>query len=266
MKASLFGVNIVNENRGLRMREVFCVLFLFTFFAVFAGETPPLPEKTTVSASLDVAHAKGQNLVWCDTFQLAWNAMGTDLCGEPVRLEGTPAFEKSMNSSTVSAKDVDAESVLVKVGKVRRTFVDELNAELKKRFRDNAPAPLKIEQKKDGPEVLAYAFLYKNLAFAKPLDKQQEPFEWRGEEGSKTPVQAFGIVQVTEKNEAVAKQIQLINNQRGEYIIELKSKSDADPLILAQVKPGATLKDTLETVRKIVAKPAHEIGRASCRE
>ncbi|HLX60481.1 MAG TPA: hypothetical protein VKX17_04275 [Planctomycetota bacterium] len=214
-----------------------------------------LPEKTTISATLDVPHQKGQNLIWCNTLQLAWNAMGKDFCGEALRLEGTPAIEKSMNASTVSKADVDAESALVKVGEVNQAFLDALNGELKKRFGDDAPPPLKMEIHPDAPDVLAYAYLFKNLAFATPLDKQKEALAWRGDEGANAPLQAFGLIKVGGANAGAAKQIQIVNDKHGEYIIELKTKSDADHIILAQVTPGATLKDTLDAVRKKVVKP-----------
>jgi hypothetical protein len=100
---------------GYFMRHA-AIAILLLASAALHGEiaTPPPPEKTTVSATLDVPHRPGQNLIWCSTFQLAWNAMGLERVKEALRLEGTPALERALNASTVNVWEVDAPSVYVK--------------------------------------------------------------------------------------------------------------------------------------------------------
>lgn len=228
------------------MKPLACLLLV-----VLLQETPPIPEKTTVSAHLKVAHRKGHNLVWCSTFQLAWSALGRDVCGEPLRLEGTPAIETALNDAASSAKDLDAESVHVQAGRLSPALFEELNAALKKKFGENAPAPLQPPAQPEG--ALAYAFLHKNLAFAKPFDRQREALPWRGDEGKDAALQAFGILKVDGATpKELAAQIQILEDRRGEYIVELRTVSAGDRLILAQAEPKFTLQDTLDAVRERV--------------
>jgi hypothetical protein len=211
-------------------------------------ETPPLPEKTAVSAYLQIGHRKGHNLVWCSSFQLAWTALGRDVCGEPLRLDGTPVIENALNGSSVGTKDLDPESVHVQAGRLSPKLFEDLNAALKKKFGENAPAPLKPPAEPDG--ALAYAYLYKNLSFAKPFDRQREPLPWRGEEGSKTPLQAFGILKVDGQTpKDLSAQVQILEDRRGAYIVELRTTSAGDRLILAQAEPKTTLQETVQSVR-----------------
>jgi hypothetical protein len=214
-----------------------------------AAQDPPAPpEKTTVSAILQTGHQKGQNLVWCSTFQLAWTSLGQDVCGEPLQLAGSPILERALNQGAASAKDLDPESIYVKAGKISRALIEEINAALVKRFGDAAPPPLQLPDAAEG--ALAVAYLAKTLAFARPFDRQREPLPWRGTEGEKTPLQAFGILKVDGQTpKELTSQIQILNDRRGEYIVELQTASPQDRLILAQTEPKATLQETLDDVR-----------------
>jgi hypothetical protein len=237
------------------MPRLLPVIALLIAASVFCAEEKLT--NTTVTAALDTPHEKGKNLVWCNTFQLAWDALGHGFCGEALRLEGTPPLEKLLNASTAGEKDLDADSMYVKTGVITKALLDEINSTLKKRFGDNSPAPLQ----KDTQEfpVLAYAFLFKNLAFKKPFERQSSPLLWEGESGKGSPAQAFGIMEMDSTVSLdIADQIQILDDRRGAYIIELKTVSRADRLILAQTEPKETLKETLDAVREIVAKPRRE--------
>jgi len=216
-------------------------------------------DSTLVSAVLDVPHEKGKNLVWCNTFQLAWDALGHGFCGEALRLDGTPLLEKSLNAASAGEKDIDADSAFVKTGIVTPALLNEINSALKKRFGDNAPKPLELAPGEES--VLAYSFLFKNLAFKKPFERRRDALKWRGEEGLDAPLQAFGIMKMDGTvPDDVAAQVQILDENRrgGSYIIELKTASRFDRLILAQAEPKATLKETLDTVRETVKNPRRE--------
>jgi hypothetical protein len=211
----------------------------------------PVPEKTTVCAHLQTGHAKGQNLVWCNSFQLAWTSLGEDVCGEPLQLEGSPVLERALNASSAGKKDLDPDSVFVKAGRITPEFLEGIHASLKKQFGDNAPPPVTAPAAPGG--VLAYAFLYKNLAFKTPFDRQREPLPWRGPEGEKTPLQAFGILKVDGQTpKELSAQVQILVDQRNAYVVELKSAFAEDRLILAQVEPKATFRETIDEVRERV--------------
>lgn len=235
----------------MRSRFAALVLILAGSGSAGAQEATPFPEKTTVSAYLQTGHQKGQNLVWCNSFQLAWTALGEEVLGEPPALQGSPPFERALNAGGVGKKDLDAESVFVKAGRISPTFLAEINASLKQKFGGNAPAPLAPADDREG--VLAYAVLQKSLAFKHPFDRQREPVLWRGAEGEKTPFQAFGILKVDGQTpKELSAQVRILIDQREEYVVELKTASSDDRLILAQTQPKATFKETLDDVQERV--------------
>ncbi len=220
---------------------------------VFVAAEEPIPDKTIVSATLDVPHQKGQNLIWCNTFQRVWNELGTKQCGEPLRLAGTPPLEKSLNASKVSENDVDPDSVFITSGAVTPAFLAKLNADLKKRFGENAPANVSVPVSPD-PSILAFAFLYKNLAFKTPFDKQIEPLLWNGSEGKGQRIQAFGLVEVNAATSPDLKsQVLIVSEGRKGFIIELVTTSPQDHVFLAQIEPGETLQATVDSTHQIIA-------------
>ncbi|NJL21024.1 MAG: hypothetical protein HC895_09715, partial [Leptolyngbyaceae cyanobacterium SM1_3_5] len=50
-----------------------------------ANDTGSEPPRTTFAATLDETHVAGRNLLWCVTFQLAWEQLA-DVVGAPPRL------------------------------------------------------------------------------------------------------------------------------------------------------------------------------------
>jgi len=221
---------------------------LLTACLAGAQAPPAQPEKTRISAILQTGHSKGENLIWCSSFRLAWRSLGQEVCGEPLRLQGTPPMESALNQGESGAKDLDPGSLYVKAGRITPALVEEINASLRKKFGENAPPPLTVPSEPEG--ALAVAYLVKNLAFAKPFDRQKEPLPWQGAEGQKTALQAFGIMKVDGQTpKELSAQVQILNDRHGAYVVELRTTSAQDRLILAQAEPKATLRETLDEVR-----------------
>ncbi|MGD0091438.1 MAG: hypothetical protein ABSE73_16085 [Planctomycetota bacterium] len=236
-----------------------CCCLLFALPAlVFAEEKTtdkaPVPEKadfpkdTIVSAYLNVPHDAGKNIVWCSTIQLAWDALGQELCGGPVRLEGTPQMEVELNKGQASKEDLDAESYLVRAGPATKEFIEKLNGDLKQKFGADAPAPVQFPWAVESP-VFAYAYLFKKLLFGTPFLKR-DALAWQAQNGRGTKVRSFGT---GGKGEASGQVRVLDYVGRGNFVLALQTKSQADRLIVAVVAPAKTLEQTLAAVRERVA-------------
>ena len=73
-----------------------------------------------------------------------------------------------------------------------------------------------------------------------------------------TPVKAFGLTSSTGRAGRIAAQIVILDvpkefTRDPEFIIELKTDSENDRLILAKVKPAATLQETVSKVQERIA-------------
>jgi hypothetical protein len=205
---------------------------------------------TQLVAHPDVPLAKGQNVIWCGTMQLAWN-QAIALVGEKLKFESQPPVVDLLNQEDFTAAELSPDSY-VAIADFERNHVEaEIRAALEKTFHGAASPELIPPTPADpGPfDFVAYAYLYKNLAFAEPF-LDNEPISFDG-----TLVKNFGFVRDVDRlPEAVLRQVSICDYQsRDDFVIKLKTKAVEDELILAKVPPGATLEATIDSVLKRVA-------------
>src|SRR5437762_304298 len=67
---------------------------------------PPVPmaeaKQTTVVPTLDTPLIEGQSIVWCASFQLAWDRLKADITRGPVQLRNAEAVADRLNRARVS--------------------------------------------------------------------------------------------------------------------------------------------------------------------
>ena len=72
-------------------------------------------EHTIVTPHLEHVIPADTNVLWCGTFQLAWNEL-CDLAGGPVEMEPTSALVEALNRQTTSKQDLDKSSYVAVAG------------------------------------------------------------------------------------------------------------------------------------------------------
>jgi hypothetical protein len=196
-------------------------------------------KETVFSARFDEPMNPRKNLLWCATFQLAWDAFGR---GADIKLDGSPELERSLNRHLVSASDIDEASYIAMAGFGRDKILDRVRAALKEKF--GATGSLLPSNVRD-IDILAYAYLYKNLEFATPF-KELEPRAWGNE-----IVKVFGITNEGDArvNRERRKQVKVLHYASdADFVIELLTQSGDDRLILARRPPARTLQETVTAV------------------
>jgi hypothetical protein len=165
--------------------------------------------------------APGQNVIWCGTMQLAWNK-AIDLVGEKLQFENPPPVVALLNREDFTAADLDPASY-VAIADFER-FHGAASPEL------IPPVP-----PNPGPDdFVAYAYLFKNLAFKQPfLDGAPITF-------GDTKVKSFGFTgQDGALRDRLASQVTICSyNSDDDFVIKLKTNDRGDELILAKVPPG----------------------------
>ena len=130
----------------------------------------------------------GQNVLWCSTFQLAWNELRT-LAGGDIQMENAPPIVAALNRGTASKADLDEASYVAMAGFVRDGIIKDIQAELDRKFAGKANAELMPPPIPLGPSAwVAYAFLYKDLPFKWAFQRDEFPLSFEG-----TAVASFGI-------------------------------------------------------------------------
>ncbi len=186
---------------------------------------------TTIVTTLGTALKPDQNLIYCATFQLAWNELMA-MAGGPVSFKALTSEVRDLNRGAFKKHDVD-------------------------------PKSLRVEVKREllGQRIRIRTELTKNLLFPKPFSRR--PQGARFVSGKlRQRVWAFHL---DEKSETARRkqlrQVEVID-YRGptDYIVRLRTRSRADHLVLARVPPGRTLRDTYRAVevriRKLAGKTA----------
>jgi len=204
----------------------------------------------------DVPLAPDKNVLWCGTMQLAWNK-AIDLVGEKLHFENQPPVVDLLNRQDFTDADLDPASYVALADFERNNVEDEIRAALEKTFH-GAASPELIPEKPANPgpsDFVAYAYLYKNLAFNHPFE-DNAPLTFDAQ-----PVKNFGFETSADLPGDILNQVLIYDYKSGnDFIIKLKTKSADDELVLAKVPPGATLGDTINGVLKRLATSKPEVA------
>ena len=202
---------------------------------------------TMISSHMENKIVKGKNLVYCATFQLAWNELKEKITKEDIKLTDEPNIVPLLNKSLSTKKDLSDKDYVAMVGFGKDNILNKINEELKDKFGSDAP---KVKENLEKDDILAYAYLYKNLKFKNEFEKLKEPIKFKTN-GSTIDVKGFGLATTNdnEKRYDIARQIKIIDyKNEDDFIVKLVSESDKDEIILAKVASKDTLLETIDDV------------------
>ncbi len=226
---------------------------VFSDDKLLVADASDLP-RTTVTPHLGTPIIEGTNVLWCGSFQLAWNEACV-LVGEDLHFRDEPAMVKILNKKSFTKKDIADNSYVALAGFVKDGIHARIETELIHKFHGQArprliPSPALTPRPQD---IVAYAYLFKNLEFSIPFERIAAPLRFAGRE---TP--CFGIGKQPKRGHAaMRKQLDILDYQNAnDFIIALKTKSEQDQLILAKTEPAATLAETIKGVRERVRNAA----------
>ena len=263
--------------------------YLWLVLGVFAGtascllaDAPPVPHadafsnegliKADVSSLKDtelVAHPDApippnHNVIWCGTLQLAWNK-AIDLVGEKLQFVNQPPVVDLLNQENFTGRDLDLASYVALADFERNHVEAEIRAALEKTFHGAAsPELIPPIPPNPGPDdFVAYAYLFKNLAFPIPFEENRDTVFTDPAKGSSVvPVKGFGFPKNLDKpSPDIFQQVAIFDYQsKDDFVLKLKTKVAGDELILAKIEPGATLAATIDTVLKRMATGKREVA------
>ncbi len=194
-------------------------------------------KNTIVTPVLDMEIPKGKNVIWCLTFQLAWNELKKDVGGD-VELKPMPELAKLLNKGKGSEKDIDSASYVALAG---RNINAKIKRELAAKFHGQATPELA-----DDPYVIAYAYLMKNLPFKHKFARFTDKLKFNGK-----PVQCFGFNEDDPGESQCEYQVAILDFVNSDdFIICLVPEGKEDIIILAKTAPGKTLKKTFATIER----------------
>lgn len=206
---------------------------------------------TTISSHMEEPVSTGKNVVYCSTFQLAWNEFKDNITKGDIQLQNPPEPIKYLNKSLSTKKDLSDESYVAMAGMKKDDIIGRINKALKDKFKSEAPSVQENLQRED--DILAYAYLYKNLQFNKEFEKLDNMLYFKN-----TKVKAFGIKKYGDKNKEMGEQVEVKYYREAsdnkEFIVSLKAKNSTDDIILSAVQPKRTILETYNYVDELIKK------------
>lgn len=199
---------------------------------------------------------EGENIIFCSTFQLAWNEMKDSIIKADIKLQDEPPVVGYLNNGLSTKSDISDEDYVAIGGFAKDNIIEKINSTLAIKF--NNEAPLVSETFNNPDDIFIYSFLYKNLKFGKEFESLKTPLAFNSQ-GNLSNVKAFGINEYSKKKHIeMGQQVEVLYYERRGYdsinlIIKLKPESLKDEIILAKIQPENTLLETIEKTTKMIS-------------
>ncbi len=185
-----------------------------------------------------------RNYLYCATFRIAWDGL-RESPGTAVALDPMSPIAVELNRLPYSLDNLDPGAYFV--GNVDAADVTKMNEELQRRFPGAAvPTTLPVDERATGRVLFAY--LLKSLPFADAFDGNTTPLSFP-DGATTTQVASFGGM-------SARNQVHIADYRTDEdFIVELRTESNRDVMLLAKIPAESTMQATIDIVLKRVTSP-----------
>lgn len=215
----------------------------------FSGDSADL-EHTVVVPTLDTPMPPGKNVVWCASFQLAWNSLIDDVLKAPVKLGNAPPAAERLNAAAGTPPELPDGAYYAKAGELP-DVLPVIRNEMARQFPHK-----RVDIRAGGlDQLLAYAYLEVQGEFPIPYKKKAAGMTFTGNGGGSAKVGAFGLPEpVSGGLRDTRRQCEVLFREHTtdqtslEFAVNLHKDGEVE-VILAAVTPGDTLAATWESIR-----------------
>jgi len=224
----------------------------------FTGNSSFL-KQTSVMPTLDSPCPKNKNVIWCSSFQLAWNRMKDDVIGAPVEVVSAEELAFRLNTAGQSEADLGCDSFYAAAGRVKDGIISKIQKEMTEKFPSHSVADFSdIAGVLEG--ILAYSYLKANVHFKYPFRQVRKGFTFTDSEGVETEVGAFGVWGYNSIYDKMRQQVEILyyhdnrdgtdNDQKTkEFAVDLCRHSEPYQVVVAVVEPKDSPSQTLDYIR-----------------
>ncbi|MBC7822061.1 MAG: DUF1559 domain-containing protein [Planctomycetaceae bacterium] len=215
-------------------------------FAADEGATVPHSSltRTDMPPHVTAQISPERNLVYCATFQIAWDGMRNEIIKAPIDLEGSPEMAVELNRVQFDKANLDDASYVALAGPVKDGIFDRIDQEMNRKF----PGKQRQLGKPSRDDVFwAYCYLFKRLPFATKFDKLDQPLPFQTSSGP-VLVEAFGI-HGGPQAEMMRGQVEVLDYVTDDDFV-LRLKTPTDDIVLAKIAPLATLAEMIDAVKQ----------------
>jgi len=219
-------------------------------------------KQTSIVATLDCPMPDHKNVIWCSTFQIAWDRLKNDIIGEPVKVPEAKELTSRLNRAEVSKTDLEEKSFYSAAGIVKDGIIEEILREMKERF-PSEPEPdfseldrLPKWQRKE--TIVTYSFLDVDSEFKKPFHNKESKFIFKDSNGKGIAVTSF-FIDKDDWDREVAEQVEILYYKEDEepdksnFVVDLCKYTSPYQVVLALLPRRDTLRETVEAVEQKIS-------------
>ncbi len=212
-------------------------------------QDPPVREnpQTIITPVLNTSIQPGANLVYTASFATAWQQLKNEILQEDVILQDPLPLADALNQSAPAP--LDPEHSLAMAGFVKDGIIEDITDASQRQFGHDPD----LEAYGDlASNIICYSRFSKQIRFKQPFEKYDQPFPFFFS-GNQRDVKCFGVWVVKEEpaHMEMARQVTILDYvDKNDFIISLSNPGENDKIILAQLLPGSTLKETIDLVNQ----------------
>jgi len=222
--------------------------------ATFSGKSDAL-QQTVIVPTLDSACPPNKNVIWCSSFQLAWNEVRDKVVGAPLEVVGAEEMAARLNAAKQSGSDLEPRSYYAAGGWIGQGIIKQIEREMAAKFPSHT-LPDFNEYNLVPEGILSYSFLRANVPFKHPFRQLDEALIFADSRGAETLVTGFGLWEAfLPQYENIREQVKILYSREPkdrdrlgeleEYALDLCRHSEPYQVVVAVVEPRGSLADTL---------------------
>lgn len=192
-------------------------------------------------------HIKGEicidtNIVYCASFQYAWNNLKESIIGQPIKLSNSPKYIDNLN--TYDTKNIiDNKYLYVKSGFGKDNILTTINKEISEKF----DKKIEITHILNQTDIVTVAYLEKRIEFRERLDDylfdKSKLLKFKDQD-----VKFFGKKYCFYHERYPVFHILHDYKNDDDFIYQVFTKDTIDEVFLAKVEPQRTLEETYNLV------------------
>lgn len=228
-------------------------------------------EQTCVVATMDCPMPEYKNVIWCGTFQIAWDKLKNNIIGEPIQLIGVEDLDDRLNNNEFSPENLVPGSYYATAGFVKNGIIEQIQKEMANRFPSEPTPVFDIAYRTLPLASAAYAFLSVNAGFKYPFYTNNKKFTFQDSNGTFTDIISFcDRAEISNPNtKKVREQVEVLYYEYGQqdssdtFAVDLCKYTDPYQVVLVLMTQRQTLSETLNEVQKKISEfkrdPAYDV-------
>jgi prepilin-type processing-associated H-X9-DG protein len=218
-------------------------------------------KQTVVLPTLDCPIPEHKNVIWCATFQVAWDKFKNDIIGEPVQLIGAEELANRLNKGSFEPQDIEPKSFYASAGFVKDGIIEQIQKEMARRFPSESK-PVFDERYRALPLAsVAYSFLSVGVEFTFPFYVHEGAFDFTASDGTRTGVTAFSTESDAPDPNCgrLHEQVEILYYKYGtspsapEFAVDLCKHTKPYQVVLVRVPQRVPLGEALKTIEQNIS-------------